>query len=116
MTEEERRSFLVSGERYRKHAGKRHAFTDPMGLAQGGWAGHTASSHPLTSWRRDSPDRGGWGSVGGYGHDEEWGGHGGGRSPLQERGADMFREIRIAENRTRGGGYGLSVGGAWGGF
>ena len=39
---------------------------------------------------------------------------GGVRSP-QDRG-HMFRQIRIAENRTRGGGYGMSVGGAWGGW
>jgi hypothetical protein len=113
MTEEERRSFLVSGERYRRHANKRLAITDPMGLGGGGWGGHTAASHPLSSSRRGSPDRGrggGWG-----GNDCEGGaGDGGGRSPQEWE--HMFRQIRIAENRTRGGGYGLSVGGAWGGW
>jgi len=57
MSEEERRSFLISGERFRKHADKRLAITDPMGLLHGGWGGVTSPSHPLSAYSQGSPER-----------------------------------------------------------
>jgi hypothetical protein len=59
MSEEDRRIFLISGERNRKHANKRLAITDPMGLGKGGWGGVTSHHHPLSGSRNGSPERGG---------------------------------------------------------
>lgn len=85
MSEEERRKFLITGERTRRHASTRMAKTDTLGLSSGGWGGCGDEDSPLSSTRGGScsPERtspngsstaptavwspgpcGGWGRVG----------------------------------------------------
>ena len=78
-----------------------------MGLNTGGWGGVVEATHPLTGGSGSRRGRtGGWGEVAAYPS-----------SPRQRE--ELFAQMRawnIAENRTQGGGYGLSVGGAMAGL